>query len=302
MTASILDLVADGTVTEDVPLGPFTTYKSGGPARYLFQAGDLEELRDLAATGVIESLPTLVLGRGSNLVVADRGFPGLVIRLGPGFARIDVDGLLVRAGAAATLAQVARTSVNAGVGGLEFLVGIPGSVGGAVRQNAGCFGTETRDRLVSATVLDLTTGVMSSRTVDDLDLSYRHSNVAPRDVVLEAVFQGIPGDVTAGLAEMRRITRWRRDNQPGGTFNAGSVFKNPPGDTAGEIIDRLGLKGLSVGDVAVSEKHANFFVAGPGATSKDIHGLVELVKDRVREATGTILEPEIQFVGFEDGD
>ncbi len=302
MTASILDLVADGTVTEDVPLGPFTTYKSGGPARYLFQAGDVEELRDLAATGVIESLPTLVLGRGSNLVVADRGFPGLVIRLGPGFARIDVDGLLVRAGAAATLAQVARTSVNAGVGGLEFLVGIPGSVGGAVRQNAGCFGTETRDRLVSATVLDLTTGVMSIRTVDDLDLSYRHSNVAPRDVVLEAVFQGIPGDVTAGLAEMRRITRWRRDNQPGGTFNAGSVFKNPPGDTAGEIIDRLGLKGLSVGDVAVSEKHANFFVAGPGATSKDIHGLVELVKDRVREATGTILEPEIQFVGFEDGD
>ncbi len=302
MTASILDLVADGTVIEDVPLGPFTTYKSGGPARYLFQAGDLEELRDLAATGVIESLPTLVLGRGSNLVVADRGFPGLVIRLGPGFARIDVDGLLVRAGAAATLAQVARTSVNAGVGGLEFLVGIPGSVGGAVRQNAGCFGTETRDRLVSATVLDLATGVMSTRTVDDLDLSYRHSNVAPRDVVLEAVFQGIPGDVTAGLAEMRRITRWRRDNQPGGTFNAGSVFKNPPGDTAGEIIDRLGLKGLSVGDVAVSEKHANFFVAGLGATSKDIHGLVELVKDRVREATGTILEPEIQFVGFEDGD
>ncbi len=302
MTASILDLVADGTVTEDVPLGPFTTYKSGGPARYLFQAGDLEQLRDLAATGVIESLPTLVLGRGSNLVVADRGFPGLVIRLGPGFARIDVDGLLVRAGAAATLAQVARTSVNAGVGGLEVLVGIPGSVGGAVRQNAGCFGTETRDRLVSATVLDLATGVMSTRTVDDLDLSYRHSNVAPRDVVLEAVFQGIPGDVTAGLAEMRRITRWRRDNQPGGTFNAGSVFKNPPGDTAGEIIDRLGLKGLSVGDVAVSEKHANFFVAGPGATSKDIHGLVELVKDRVREATGTILEPEIQFVGFEDGD
>jgi len=115
---------------------------------------------------------------------------------------------------------------------------------------------------------------------------------------VEASFEAAPGEVETGRAELRRITRWRRDNQPGGTFNAGSVFKNPPGATAGEIIDSLGLKGMSIGDVAVSEKHANFFVAGPGATSDDIRRLVVAVKDRVLEETGTILEPEIQFIGF----
>jgi UDP-N-acetylmuramate dehydrogenase len=131
-------------------------------------------------------------------------------------------------------------------------------------------------------------------------MSYRHSNVLPTEVVVEALFEAVAGDEESGRAELRRITRWRRDNQPGGTFNAGSVFKNPPGSTAGEIIDSLGLKGLKVGDVAVSHKHANFFVAGPGATSADIRSLVRMVKDRVFEETGTMLETEIQFVGFED--
>jgi UDP-N-acetylmuramate dehydrogenase len=131
-------------------------------------------------------------------------------------------------------------------------------------------------------------------------MSYRHSNVGSTQVVVDALFQARAGDGETGRAELRRITRWRRDNQPGGTFNAGSVFKNPPGATAGEIIDALGLKGTKVGDVSVSAKHANFFVAGPGATSDDIRRLVDEVKDRVFEMTGTMLEPEIQFVGFED--
>jgi UDP-N-acetylmuramate dehydrogenase len=131
-------------------------------------------------------------------------------------------------------------------------------------------------------------------------MTYRHSGVTASQVVLEASFQSWPGDRDRGQEELRRITRWRRDNQPGGTLNAGSVFKNPPGTTAGEIIDSLGLKGMSVGDVSVSSKHANFFVAGPSATSSDIRELVVAVKDRVLAETGTILEPEIQFVGFED--
>jgi UDP-N-acetylmuramate dehydrogenase len=254
----------------------------------------------LSSTGELDSMNVLVLGRGSNLLVADEGFPGLVIRLGSGFSAIDIDGPVATAGSAISLPLLARASVNAGRSGLEFFVGVPGSVGGAVRQNAGCFGVETRDRLISATVVDLRDGSISTRSPEDLDLGYRHSNLNPKEVVTAASFTTEAGDIEAGLQELRRITRWRRDNQPGGTFNAGSVFKNPTGATAGELIDSLGLKGLKAGDVSVSKKHANFFVAGPDATSADILALVGMVKDRVFQETGTILEPEIQFVGFEE--
>ena len=294
------DLVARGIVTRDVPLGPHTTYKSGGPARYHVVCDDLATLVGLSATGDLASIPVLVLGRGSNLVVADGGFPGLVIRLGTGFTAIDIDGPTATAGASVSLPLLARATVNAGRSGLEFFVGVPGSVGGAIRQNAGCFGVETRDRLIRASVVDLRDGTTSIRGPEDLDLAYRHSNLSPTDVVTEAVFATEEGDTEAGLQELRRITRWRRDNQPGGTFNAGSVFKNPTGTTAGELIDSIGLKGLKVGDVSVSKKHANFFVAGPEATSADILDLVLMVKDRVFQETGTMLEPEIQFVGFEE--
>ncbi len=260
----------------------------------------MDALGLIGASGAAEEMPVLVVGRGSNLVVADRGFPGLVLRLGAGFSGIEVSEELVTAGGAASLARVARSAVEAGRTGLEFFVGVPGSVGGAVRQNAGCFGSETRDRLVRASVFDLRGGATSDREIDELDLSYRHSNLRPTEVVIGALFETDPGDVESGLAEMKRITRWRRDNQPGGTLNAGSVFKNPIGGTAGQIIDGLGLKGLRVGEVSVSERHANFFVAGAGANSEDIMALVILVKDRVFEETGTILEPEIQFVGFDE--
>ena len=183
--------------------------------------------------------------------------------------------------------------------GLEFFVGVPGSVGGAVRQNAGCFGVETRDRLISASLVDLRTGRRFRAGPDDLDMSYRHSNVERHHLVESARFRTQSGEPQESLRLIREITRWRRDNQPGGTLNAGSVFKNPEGTSAGKIIDELGLKGFRVGDVAVSEKHANFFVAGPAATAADIKALVGAVKDRVLAETGTILEPEIQFVGFE---
>jgi UDP-N-acetylmuramate dehydrogenase len=293
------DLADLGVVARHVPLGPYTTYKSGGPARYFVVCEDVDALTPLTQTGQLGEMPVLVLGRGSNLLVADSGFAGLVIRLGSGFNEIEVDGSVVTAGSAVSLPLLARATVNAGRTGLEFFVGVPGSVGGAVRQNAGCFGVETRDRLVTATVVDLRNGTKATREPQDLDLSYRHSNVGPTDLVTEATFSIENGDTEVGLQELRRITRWRRDHQPGGTFNAGSVFKNPDSTTAGELIDSLGLKGLRLGDVSVSEKHANFFVAGPEATSEDILNLVNLVKDRVFEETGTILEPEIQFVGFE---
>lgn len=292
-------LIDRGVLVADLPLGPLTTYKSGGPARWFAEVPDRETLEELIATGLTKEHELLVLGRGSNLVVADRGFDGLVIRLGGGFSETMIEGTSVTSGAAMTLPRLARATVEAGIAGLEFFVGVPGSVGGAVRQNAGCFGTETKDRLVTAEVVDLHSGEGRSETAMSLDLSYRHSNLRPSDLVLQAQFQGSPGDRETGAEEMRAITRWRRDHQPGGTFNAGSVFKNPPGEPAGALIDRLGLKGTRVGDVAVSEKHANFFVAGPDATSEEIRRLVEEVKAAVLELTGTKLETEIQFVGFE---
>ena len=293
-------LLATGLVQEMVPLGPLTTYKAGGPARLYASITDTTQLETLVGSGLAADLDVLVLGRGSNLVVADEGFDGLVIQLAGQFARVWVGEDKVEAGGAAPLARVARTAVEAGLLGLEFFVGIPGSVGGAVRQNAGCFGVETSDRLLEAELLDVRTGVRRSADPAGLDLSYRHSNVTADEVVVTARFEGESGDVAVGKTRMREITRWRKEHQPGGTLNAGSVFKNPEGVTAGELIDRLGLKGSSVGAVSVSPKHANFFVAGPGATAADVLALVRQVKDTVFQRTGTMLEPEIQFVGFEE--
>lgn len=287
-------------VEEDVPLGPLTTYKAGGPARWMVTVPDEPALDEVIATGVFGRLPVLVLGRGSNVLVADEGFKGVVLRLGPGFAAIENEGELVTAGAAVPLPRLARETAERSRAGLEFFVGIPGSVGGAVRQNAGCFGVETRDRLVDARLIDLGDGTRHTKGPDELDLSYRHSNIGPDQLVVAARFRTETGDPERSKDLIREITRWRRDNQPGGTLNAGSVFKNPEGNSAGEIIDELGLKGLRIGEVSVSEKHANFFVAGPGARAADIKALVAEVRDRVFAATGTILEAEIQFVGFDD--
>lgn len=293
------ELVMRGLVHRDVPLGPLTTYKAGGPAHLLAVVDTQSDLDDLISSGLTAEHEILVLGRGSNVLVADSGFDGLVVRLGGDFLDVGVEGEVVTAGGAAPLPRVARTAVESGLNGLEFLVGIPGSVGGAVRQNAGCFGVETKDRLIEASVVDLTSGRRRRVTVADLDLSYRHSNLQSHELVTAASFRCERGDPGEGQRLMREITRWRKEHQPGGTLNAGSVFKNPPQAPAGELIDRLGLKGMRVGDVAVSEKHANFFVAGPDATAADIYRLVAEVKDAVFERTGTMLELEIQFVGFE---
>lgn len=298
----IEDLVSAGLVAEGVPLGPMTTYKLGGPAAYFVEVDDEESLSEVTESGVTATMPVLILGRGSNLVVADNGFPGLVIRLGKVFSDIDVDvdSMIATAGAAVPLPRLARTVVDKGLTGLEFFVGVPGSVGGAVRQNAGCFGRETADCLIEAVLVNLATGERRQASPVDLDLSYRQSNVRAEEVVLKASFRLEEGDAGEARTEMRSITRWRKENQPGGTLNAGSVFKNPSEIPAGALIDSLGLKGTRVGDVQVSERHANFFVAGPDATADDFAKLVQVVKDRVFEMSGTILEPEIQMVGFDE--
>lgn len=282
----------------DVVLAPYTTYRFGGPARYLVEAESEDDLSAAGSLAAAEGLPVFVLGRGSNVVVSEKGFDGVVIRLGPGFATrtFHEDGS-VTAGGAVPLPVLARESVKAGRGGLEFYVGIPGSVGGAVRMNAGCHGSDTAGWLLIARVVTLPEGQASDRTPGDLGLSYRHSDLGDADVVVAARFRTEPCPPEAGEARIREITRWRRDTQPGGTLNAGSVFKNPPGDAAGRIIDQAGLKGFRVGAVEVSTRHANFFVAAEGATASDLYALVAAVRLRVREATGIDLVPEVRFVG-----
>jgi len=284
-------------VSTGVPLGPMTTYKVGGPAAFFAEPADLSELRDVL--GAVESgTEIFVLGRGSNVVIADAGIDGLVIRLGRSFqdAAVSPDGSIV-AGGGMPLPKLARFAADAGRDGLGFYVGIPGSVGGAVRMNAGGHGSDTAQVLDHAVVLDAATAEMVRLTPTDLALSYRHSDLTDTDIVVQATFTTTPGDITTLENEVRTITRWRKDHQPGGTLNAGSVFKNPSGDHAGAIIDRLGLKGERVGAVAVSEVHANFMVASSDATASDIFRFVHRIKDIVSQETGIDLEPEIRFLG-----
>ncbi|MGH8957548.1 MAG: UDP-N-acetylmuramate dehydrogenase [Acidimicrobiia bacterium] len=289
-------LVSAGLARVGVELGGLTTYKLGGPAAYFVEANEVSTLAATAETLAASPMPILVLGRGSNLVIADDGFRGVVIRLGRRFAGIDV-GPAVTAGGAAGMPQVARTATANGRRGVEFMIGIPGTVGGGVRQNAGCFGGEVVDVLLSADIYDLARGEQVSIGASDLQMSYRQTNVRPTQIVLFAQFRTESGDAEAGSELIREITRWRRLHQPGGTLNAGSVFKNPVDDSAGRIIDSLGLKGTAVGGASVSEKHANFFVAMPGTKAVEVYLLVQKVRAEVRARTGIDLEPEIQFAG-----
>lgn len=296
-------LVAEGVLTEDVPLAPLTTYRFGGAARYFLDAGAEDDLLRLAQVLRDDPVPVVALGRGSNVVISEQGFAGVVVHPGPAMNWWDLDesGDVI-AGAALPLPALARRSAEAGRSGLEFFIGIPGSVGGAVRMNAGCHGSDTASRLITARIVDMDAAAVTERGPEGLEMSYRHTNLGSGEIVVSARFSTVPGDRAECEQEMREISRWRKEHQPGGTLNAGSVFKNPPGDSAGRIIDDLGLKGLRVGGVAVSERHANFFVADDAATPQDVFDLVRLVVDRVRVATGTELTAEVQFLGDFEGD
>lgn len=289
------DLIESGLVAADVDLSALTTYRLGGRADYLAEPETETQLMPIvSARG---GRDVLVLGRGSNLVVSDAGFRGIVVRLKGEFESIVIDGDTVVAGGAAWLPSVARESVDAGLAGLEFYVGIPGTVGGAVRQNAGGHGSETREWLLSADVVSLTDGSVEHRDPGELAMSYRHSNIRPDQVVTRATFRTEAGQTERGRELVASIVRWRKTNQPPAMYNAGSVFRNPPGHSAGQVIDELGLKGFTIGGVRVSEKHANFFVADSDATAADLFALVQHVRAIVKDRRGIDLEPEIQFVG-----
>lgn len=291
-------LVAAGHAARQVELAPHTTYKLGGPADLFVEVGDRRVLEEVGEAWQAEPRPVLVLGRGSNLLVSDRGFDGVVVRLGAAFAAVSMEGDVVEAGAAQTMPRLARAAGAAGRGGLEWCVGVPGSVGGAVRQNAGCFGSEIADVLVDVEMFSLSDRIFRISPAPTLDLSYRHSSVAATDVVVSARFVTTATNPDEAAAKMRQMTRWRKEHQPGGTLNAGSVFKNPASEAAGALIDRLGLKGFSVGRVRVSPRHANFIEAEAGASAADVVALITTVQAEVKRRSGVELEPEIQFVGF----
>jgi UDP-N-acetylmuramate dehydrogenase len=298
-----IDVLGD-RAERDAPIGPLTTYRVGGPAALLFRADREDDLALAAKAVAAGNLDVLVVGRGSNLLVSDRGFPGLAVALGPGFDALDLDvdlvaeGATVRAGGATALPALARQTAAAGLTGLEWAVGVPGSVGGAVRMNAGGHGSDVAATIVRAGVADLAAGgEVEVIDADGLDLGYRRSAIGPTHVVAWAEFGLRAGDRDAAEAEIRDIVRWRRENQPGGS-NAGSVFTNPPGDSAGRLIDQAGLKGHRVGSAHVSPKHANFFQADVDGRADDVAALIWEVQRLVEATTGVRLHPELRMIGF----
>jgi UDP-N-acetylmuramate dehydrogenase len=286
-------------VEADAPLGPLTTYRVGGRAAHLARVEDDADLIEASRFARDRGLPTLVVGKGSNLLVADAGFAGLAVVLGERFAEIDIaeDGT-VRAGGATPLPVLARRTAAAGRTGLEWAVGVPGSVGGGVRMNAGGHGSDIAASLLRVRVFDLATGDDGVVQAADLALGYRRSSIAPSQVVVWAELSTAAGDAEAANAEISEIVRWRRENQPGGQ-NAGSVFTNPDGDSAGRLVDAAGCKGLRVGTAEVSTKHANFIQADPDGRADDVHALIAEVQRRVHDAFGLELHPELRMVGFD---
>ncbi len=295
----LMDDVGD-KIAVDVPMGALTTYRVGGRAAAMVVVDDHATLSAVAAAVAGTGIPVMTLGRGSNMLVADRGFDGLVVHMAGDYAAINVvDETIVIAGAAAKLPVVARTTVGYGLTGFEWAVGVPGSIGGAVRMNAGGHGADMRDALLDADIVDFAAGERRIVPAEELQLSYRHSALRTDELVVGCRLSLSPGDERKGKAEMAEIVQWRRDNQPGGQ-NAGSVFTNPEGDSAGRLIDTAGGKGLRVGSAEVSEKHANFIQADEGGSAADVlHVMIE-VRTLVEYAHGVVLQPETHLVGFTD--
>jgi UDP-N-acetylmuramate dehydrogenase len=284
----------------DEPLGSRTTYRVGGAAAVFVEANTVADLGACAQATAATGVKTLVIGNGSNILVADNGFPGLAIYLGSGLAEVAVAGTAVIAGGAAPLPVVARKSVAAGLAGFEWAVGVPGTIGGAVRMNAGGHGSDMAASLVSIRVIDLATGKDAVVAASTLDLGYRTSSVRAHQVVCEATLHLEVGDPDIGRDVLRDIVGWRRANQPGGQ-NAGSVFTNPPGDSAGRLIEAAGAKGLRIGSAEVSTKHANFIQADSGGSADDVLAVIDAVRAVVRDYAGVDLRPETHLVGFPEG-
>jgi len=284
-----------GKLTPDAPLAPLVWFKAGGPADWLFEPADLDDLRAFLAA-LPADVPVMALGLGSNMIVRDGGVPGVVVRLGKAFGKVSADGETLIVGGGASGIAVSSAARDAGIAGLEFLRGIPGTVGGFVRMNGGAYGREVADVLVDTTIVTRDGGI-ENRPLAALEYSYRHSNLQDGEIVIAARLRGQPGERAAIQAEMDRIAAAREASQPLRTRTGGSTFKNPPGHKAWELVHNAGCRGLRVGGAEVSEKHTNFLINSHRASAADIEALGELVRAHVLRSAGVALDWEIQRVG-----
>ena len=294
---SLLDRLPEvrGSLRADVPLAPFTWLRVGGAAEAFFMPKDEADLAHfLSATP--DDIPVQILGVASNTLVRDGGVKGVVIRLGPAFGNVSTDGLRVTAGAAALDRTVAKKAATAGIAGLEFYAGVPGTIGGALRMNAGCYGSETKDILQSVVALDRT-GRRQVMRLEDMQYSYRHCGAAKDLIFTEAVYEGTPGTPSAISARMDDITAKREGSQPIREKTGGSTFKNPEGHSSWKLIDKAGCRGMRVGGAQMSEQHCNFMINANNATAEDLEKLGETVKARVLETQGVDLHWEIRRIG-----
>ena len=288
-----------GRLTEQAPLAGITWFRVGGPAEVSFRPADPD---DLAAflQGKPADVPVTVIGVASNLLVRDGGVRGVVLRLGRAFATIEIDGSELTCGAGALDVNVAQAAARAGIGGLEFLVGVPGTIGGALRMNAGAYGREMKDVLVWAEAL-APDGSRHRLHTDELQMGYRHCGVAEDWIFVAARLRGHPDDVAAVSRRMSEIQEARAESQPIRSRTGGSTFKNSPGERAWQLVERAGCRGLRRGGAQVSEKHCNFLINTGTATAADLEGLGEEVRRRVLEATGIELQWEIRRIGVPSG-
>jgi len=285
----------EGTYTERFELARYMWFKVGGPAEVAFEPANLADLRYFLAE-LPQDVPVTVVGVGSNVLVRDGGIPGVVIRLGRGFGEITVGDNSIAAGAAALAINVARTAQRESVAGLEFLSGIPGSIGGALRMNAGAYEREIKDIVLRAHAVD-PAGVLNVLQASALGFSYRHCAVPEDWIFIGADLRTEPGEADAIASRMDTIGVARSDTQPIRTQTGGSTFKNPPGAKAWELIDKAGCRGLRQGAAQVSEQHCNFLINTGGATASELESLGEQVRQRVRETSGIELEWEIRRIG-----
>jgi UDP-N-acetylmuramate dehydrogenase len=285
-----------GRLTANQRLADIAWFRVGGPAQVLFTPADADDLAYFLAN-IPAELPVFAIGLGSNLLVRDGGVPGVTIRLGRGFSQVAVEpGHRIRAGAAVPDVKLARAAADAGIAGLAFYRGIPGSVGGALRMNAGAHGRETKDTLIEARAVDRNGGI-HVLPLAEMNLTYRHSGVPEGWIFTDALYQGSPGKPETILQEMNEVAEYREANQPVRERTGGSTFKNPPGSSAWKLIDAAGCRGLRVGGAKVSEMHCNFLINDRNASAEDIERLGETVRARVEADSGITLQWEIIRIG-----
>ena len=291
-------LLARKAVVENFNIGQLTTYRTVGKCSLYVEANNETELLFVSSVIQKTGIKVALIGNGSNLLIADSGFDGLVISLGREFEEIEIRENFVEIGAAVQLPVLARKTVSVGLTGFEWAVGVPGTIGGAVKMNAGGHGSDMNESIKSAEIINLLSGQKSLLTLNKLDFGYRSSSIKTHEIVVRATLDLQEGVKSVSEEKIKEIVRWRLENQPGGQ-NAGSVFTNPENQSAGQLIEETGSKGLRIGTAEISEKHANFIQVDPEGNAADVYALMKEVRRRVFEEFGIELQTETKLVGFD---